>query len=70
MKHNIPVECLTDRSWNSRTRIWEGTTVTGTLIDFTAESAEDNWSKLITVGVVLLESNAIESIPLEFITTK
>lgn len=70
MKHNIPVECLIDRSWNPRTKIWDGKIVTGTLIDFTVESADDNLSKLITVGVALLESGALISIPLEFITTK
>jgi len=68
MKHNIPVECLIDRSWNPRTKAWEGRTVGGTLIDFVAQSAEDNSGRLITVGVVKLESGAIESVPVEFIT--
>ena len=67
MKHNIPVECLIDRSWNPRTKCWDGQTVGGTLIDFTAQSAEDNSGRLTTVGVVVLESGAIECVPVEFI---
>jgi len=69
MKHNIPVTCLIDRSWNPRTREWEGITVGGTLIDFIAQSAEDNFGRLITAGVVKLESGAINCVPIEFITT-
>jgi len=68
INHSIPVECLLDRSWNPRTRSWVGRTASGTLIDFTAQSAQDNADKLITVGIVMLESGAFESVPTEFIT--
>jgi len=68
MKHNIPVTCLIDRSWNPRTKEWEGRTIGGTLVEFIAQSAEDNFGRLTTVGVVILESDAIESVPVEFIT--
>ena len=69
MKHNIPVECLVDRSWNPMTKIWEGRTVTGTLIDIVAQSAEDSSGKLIPAGIVIPDSGALESVPVEFITT-
>ena len=68
MKHNIPVECLVDRSWNPMTKIWEGRTVNGTLVDFVTQSAEDNSGKLIPAGIVILNSGALESVPVEFIT--
>jgi len=70
MKHYIPVECLIDRSWNPRTKLWEGRLIGGTLIDTIAQSAEDNSGKLITAGVVMLETGSFESVPIEFITTK
>ena len=69
MKHNIPVECLIDRSWNPSTKIWEGRTVNGMLIDFVTQSAEDNSEKLVPTGIVILDSGAIESVPVEFIIT-
>jgi len=68
MKHSIPVECLIERSWNPITKTWDGTTANGTLIDIVSQSAEDNFSKLIPVGIVTLETGAFESVPLEFIT--
>ena len=69
IKLNIPVECLIERSWNPKTKSWVGRTASGTLIDFKTESSEENISKQITVGIVMLESGAYESVPLEFITT-
>ena len=68
MKYNIPVECLVDRSWDPRAKIWVGRTVKGMLVDFLSQSAEDNFGKLIPAGIVLLNSGAIESVPVEFIT--
>jgi len=69
MKHNIPVECLVDRSWNPMTKIWEGRAVNGMLIDFISQSADDSYGKLIPAGIVILDSGALESVPVEFITT-
>jgi len=68
MKQNIRVECLVDRSWNPASLAWVGNTVSGALIDIATQSAEDNFGKLIPVGIVLLETGALESVPLEFIT--
>jgi len=68
INRNIPVECLLNRSWDPRTKSWVGKTESGTLIDFTAQSAKDNSGNLITAGIVMLESGAFESVPLEFIT--
>jgi hypothetical protein len=51
------------------TKNWEGRTVSGTLIDFATQSAEDNSGKLIPTGIVILDSGAPESVPLDFIIT-
>ena len=69
MKHEIPVECLIDRSWNPVTKVWEGTTVNGTLIDIVSQSAEDDFKKLIPAGIILTDEGKAESVPLEFIST-
>jgi len=65
---NISVECLIGRSWNISTRKWEGTLVNGTLIDISTQSEEDNSGKLIPVGIVLLDDDTFQCIPMEFIT--
>ena len=69
MIHNVPVECLINRSWNPMTKTWDGETVKGTLIDFLTQSAEDdNSGKVISVGIVILETGAFKSVPVDFIT--
>jgi len=69
MNHHISVECLVDRSWNPTTKEWDGQNVNGTLIDFTTQSAADNSNKLIPAGIVMLDTGAFESVPVEFIKT-
>ena len=68
MTENIPVICLLDRYWDTAERKFAGTEKNGTLISISMQSAEDDHSKAIPVGVVLLEDNTFESVPLEFIT--
>jgi len=68
MNQNIPVECLIDRSWNPMSKKWVGRTVRGTLIDITTQSAKDDFKSIIPVGIVTLETGALESVPVEFIT--
>jgi len=68
MTHNIPVQCLVGRSWNPVAKVWDGETMVGTLIDFSMQSAEDDSAKLIPVGIVLLDTGAFQSVPMEFIT--
>ena len=68
MTENIPVKCLLDRYWNPATKQFAGTERDGTLIEITMASAEDDSSKAIAVGIVLLDDNSFVSVPVEFIT--
>ena len=68
MTHNIPVQCLINRSWNIRTRTWDGETVNGTLVDISTQTADDNSGDLVPVGIVITETGAFHSVPVQFIT--
>ena len=68
MKHNIPVLCLVNRSWNIATRKWVGETISGTLVEMSTQSADDNSGDLVPVGIVITETGAFHSVPVEFIT--
>ena len=68
MTQNIQVECLINRSWNLSTREWDGDRINGTLIDIATQSAEDNSGKHIPAGIVLLDDDTFECVPMEFIT--
>ena len=69
MNHDLTVECLINRTWNPKTMSWDGETVKGTLIDFLTQSAEDdNSGKVISVGIIVLETGEFKSVPLDFIT--
>ena len=68
MTHNIPVQCLINRFWDPLTKDWDGDTAFGTLIDISTQSADDNSGKLTPVGIVVLETDAFYSVPIEFIT--
>ncbi|HBU13061.1 MAG TPA: hypothetical protein DEB31_10190 [Clostridiales bacterium] len=70
MNQIIPVECLIDRSWDPLAKSWVGTTVNGELIGVLTQSAEDYPDRLIPAGIVLLETGAVVSVPVEFITTR
>ena len=69
MTDSIQVQCLINRVWNISTKDWDGDTVSGTLIDISTQSADDNSDKIIPVGIVMLETTgAFHSVPVEFIT--
>jgi len=67
MMQSIQVKCLLDRFWDARLLGWAGAEAYGTLIDISTQTAEDNSGKLIPVGIVLLEDNTFQSVPMEFI---
>jgi len=46
---------------------YAGTTAAGELLDILAQTADDYTGKLIPAGVVLLDSGAFLSVPVEFI---
>jgi len=68
MTHNIEVSCLVNRNWDISTLAWDGETLNGILIDFSTQSADDDSGTLIPVGIVILEDNTFQSVPMEFIT--
>lgn len=67
MTENIQVVCLLDRYWDLATRAYKGTEYNGTLVDISVESSEDGPDVLIPVGIVLLDNNTFQSVPMEFI---
>lgn len=67
MTEQIPVVCLVDRYWQPDKRTYGGTEKNGVLLDISMQSDEDDSSRAIPVGVVLLEDNTFAGIPLEFI---
>lgn len=67
MTESIRVTCLIDRYWDSASKKYLGTETTGTLIDLSVQQDEYNSGRLIPVGIVLLDNNTFQSIPLEFI---
>jgi hypothetical protein len=68
MTENIRVVCLTDRWWDPATMTWQGVESAGTLIDVSVQSADDHSGDLLPVGIVMLDSGAFQSVPMEFIT--
>ena len=70
MVKNIPVECLLNRTRNLEKEMWDGDLINGTLVDISTQSTEDNFGKLIPVGIVLLENNTFQCVPMEFIFAK
>jgi len=67
LTNSIRVTCLVDRYWNPDTMDYAGTTAAGELLDILAQTADDYTGKLIPAGVVLLDSGAFLSVPVEFI---
>lgn len=68
MTEKIQVKCLLDRYWNPATKEYEGAEKNGTLIDISMQSADEDSSRAIPVGIVILEDNSLVSVPVEFIT--
>ncbi len=67
MTENIQVTCLTDRYWDPVEKTYNGTEKSGTLIELSLQSTEENAEKLIPVGIVVLSDNLFQAIPVEFI---
>lgn len=67
MTDSILVTCLLDRAWDPKTFEYKGTEYSGTLIEITTESSEEDSNMLIPVGIVILEDNTFHSVPTEFI---
>ena len=67
MTDNIPVTCLLDRYWDPATLEFAGTEKSGTLIDVAVQSAEDETGGVVPVGIVVLDDNTFQSVPIEFI---
>ena len=70
MDANIQVTCLLDRSWNPSSMEFEGTESDGTMIDISVGSSEDEAGKLIPLGIVLLDDNTFQCVPMEFVRKK
>lgn len=68
MTENIQVKCLLDRYWSPTDKEYLGTEKNGTLIEISMQSDEEDSSRAITVGIVILEDNSFVSVPVEFIT--
>lgn len=67
MTESIQVTCLLDRYWDPASMDYAGTQKTGTLIDVSMQSSEEDSEKLIAVGIVVLDDNTFQSVPMEFI---
>ena len=67
MIESMPVSCLVNRTWNTPTKDWVGQRVEGMLINISTQSDTNNQSKLIPVGIILLNDGTFESVPMEFI---
>ena len=65
MTQDIRVNCLMDRYWHPG---WDGSTVSGTLIEVSTQTVNDGSGKLIPVGIVLLDDDTFQCVPMEFIT--
>lgn len=63
----LRVTCLLDRSWDPVTKSFTGTEYPGSLIEISTQSAEAHPGEHIPVGIVLLDDNTFQSVPLEFI---
>lgn len=67
MAQNIQVKCLVNRFWDPAIMDWDGDLFSGILIDFSTQSSEDFSGKIIPVGIVLLENDTFQSVPMEYI---
>ena len=67
LTESFQVICLMDRHWNPSTKEFNGNEQTGTLIEIGMQSSEDDPGKLIPVGIVLMNDNTFQRVPIEFI---
>ena len=76
MAESIPVSCKINRCWDTVGKEFDGDDAEGELIAFTVQSADDDNSKIIPAGIVVLDENqslgieegTMKSVPVEFIT--
>lgn len=68
MTESIRVTCLLDRYWDPATLEYQGVEQAGSLIEVSVQQTEQEPYKLIPVGIVLLDDNTFQSVPMEFIT--
>ena len=61
----IRVTCLLDRYWDPAEKVYSGTEYTGTLIDISTQSDEEHSGNLFPVGIVLLDDNTFQSVPMK-----
>lgn len=67
MTETIPVTCLLDRYWDPETLDYAGTEKSGTLIDISVQRDQTDSDKFVPVGIVMLEDNTFQSVPMEYI---
>ena len=67
MTESIRVTCLMDRYWDPATLDYIGVEKAGSLIEVSVQQTEQEPHKLIPVGIVLLDDNTFQSVPMEFI---
>ena len=67
MTHNIRVKCILDRYWNPSEHHREGEIEEGVLVGFSTQTADDGSGKVIPVGIVMMEDDSFQSVPMEFI---
>jgi len=65
MAHYLQVKCLISRFWDPDIKDWDGTLASGTLIDISTQSDEDNHDRTIPVGIVVLDDGNFEAVPIE-----
>lgn len=70
MDANLQVTCLLGRSWNPSSKKFEGTDSDGTMIGIVPGSSEEEPGKIVPLGVVLLQDNTFQCVPMEFIRKK
>lgn len=67
MTESIRVTCLLDRYWNPATKQFDGTWQSGSLIDISVQTRQENPNGIGPAGIVLLDDNTFQCIPMEFI---
>ncbi len=67
MTESVRVACLLDRYWDPAEKAYAGVEKVGTLLEIATQSAEEDAGRLIPVGIVLMDDNTFQSVPMEFL---
>ena len=67
MVDSIRGTCLLDRYWNPATKQFDGIWQSGNLIDISVQTRQGNQDQIAPVGIVLLDDNTFQCVPVEFI---